>query len=46
MVVKQQKQTKKKLKVSQKAIVKQGKPAMSGCGKNSDASCGISIKYG
>ena len=43
----QKKETKKKkLKISEKAIVKQGKSAMSGCGRTGDAQCGISARMG
>jgi hypothetical protein len=44
---KQKKQTKtKKLKISEKAIIKKGKSAMSGCGKSFDNDCGISARTG
>jgi len=45
-MVKQKKQTKKKLKISEKAIVQKGKSAMGGCGKNFNNDCGISARTG
>ena len=44
---KQKKQTKtKKLKISEKAIIKKGKSAMGGCGKAWDNDCGINARAG
>ena len=46
-MIKQKKQTKKKkLKISEKAIIKKGKSAMGGCGKAFDNDCGINARAG